>query len=59
MEDLYRPSLHDMLVAGALSERKTLKAFIKDDLEKAVSEGIDGGVSHVERPSRRRDTEAP
>jgi predicted HicB family RNase H-like nuclease len=32
------PSLHDVLVTGALSEGKTLKAFINDVLEKAVSE---------------------
>ncbi|HOR77756.1 MAG TPA: type II toxin-antitoxin system HicB family antitoxin [Anaerolineaceae bacterium] len=32
------PSLHEMLVAGALQEGKTLNAFVKDVLKKAVSE---------------------
>ncbi|MBU1745093.1 MAG: type II toxin-antitoxin system HicB family antitoxin [Proteobacteria bacterium] len=32
------PSLHEMLVTGALREGKTLNAFVKDVLEKAVSE---------------------
>jgi predicted HicB family RNase H-like nuclease len=32
------PSLHEILVTGALSEGKTVNAFIKDVLEKAVSE---------------------
>lgn len=32
------PSLHEILVTGALSEGKTLNAFVKDVLEKAVSE---------------------
>ncbi len=31
------PSLHELLVAGALSEGKTLNAFVKDVLKKAVS----------------------
>lgn len=32
------PSLHQRLVAHAMDEGKTLNAFIKDTLEKAVSE---------------------
>ena len=32
------PSLHEILVTGALREGKTLNAFVKDVLEKAVSE---------------------
>lgn len=32
------PYLHEILVTGALSEGKTLNAFVKDVLEKAVSE---------------------
>ncbi|MHB8828357.1 MAG: type II toxin-antitoxin system HicB family antitoxin [Syntrophales bacterium] len=32
------PSLHEMLVAGALSEGKTLNAFVKEVLQKAISE---------------------
>ena len=32
------PYLHEMLVAGALSEGKTLNAFVKEVLLKAVSE---------------------
>ncbi|MCG2738875.1 MAG: toxin-antitoxin system HicB family antitoxin [Syntrophaceae bacterium] len=32
------PSLHEILVTGALREGKTLNAFVKDVLERAVSE---------------------
>ncbi|MBU1966127.1 MAG: type II toxin-antitoxin system HicB family antitoxin [Proteobacteria bacterium] len=32
------PSLHEMLVTGALREGKTLNAFVKDVLERAISE---------------------
>jgi predicted HicB family RNase H-like nuclease len=32
------PSLHELLVTGALREGKTLNAFVKDVLQKAVSE---------------------
>jgi len=32
------PSLHQRLVAHAMDEGKTLNSFIKDTLEKAVSE---------------------
>ena len=32
------PSLHEILVTGALSEGKTLNAFVKDVLQKAFSE---------------------
>jgi len=32
------PSLHELLVAGALSQGKTLNAFVKDVLQKAVAE---------------------
>jgi len=32
------PSLHELLVVGALSQGKTLNAFVKDVLQKAVAE---------------------
>jgi predicted HicB family RNase H-like nuclease len=33
------PSLHEILVTGALREGKTLNAFVRDVLERATSEG--------------------
>lgn len=32
------PSLHEILVTGALSEGKTLNAFVQDVLQKTISE---------------------